>query len=116
MSSTFLLRPFIATDVTGTASLMAALENIIWSIALFLIVYMIVKKRGIPHFDKLMPSLIFFTLYVIGAGAYEGNMGTAFRHKSLILWIVLVVLLALFWKDPQETTRKSSNMAPVSAV
>ena len=111
MSSTFLFRPFIATDVTSTASLIAALENIIWGIALFLIIYMIVKRRGIPHFDKLMPSLIFFTLYVIGAGAYEGNMGTAFRHKSLILWVVLAVLLALFWETPQETAHRTSNKA-----
>ena len=116
MSSTFLLRPFIATDVTSTASLMAALENIIWSIALFLIVYMIVKRRGIPHFDKLIPSLIFFTLYVIGAGAYEGNMGTAFRHKSLILWVVLATLLALFWRDSQEVQEDSRGKSTESAV
>jgi hypothetical protein len=116
MSSTFLFRPFIATDVTSTASFIAALENIFWTIVVLFIVFLITKRRGIPYFDKLMPSLVFFALYVIGAGAYEGNMGTAFRHKSLILWVVLAVLLALFWKDPQETTRKSSNMAPESAV
>jgi len=46
----------------------------------------------LAFFGPLTPSLIFFTLYCVGAGSYEGNMGTAFRHKSLILWVVLLLV------------------------
>ena len=116
MTSTFLLRPFIVGDVTSTSSAFAAIENLIWLFAFGLIAYFIVKRRGIPRFNKLAPSLIFFALYVVGAGAYEGNMGTAFRHKSLILWVVLALLLSLLWRNSQTSNPDSRNKLTESAV
>jgi len=116
MTTTFLLRPFIVGDVTSTSSAFAAIENLIWLIAFGLIGYFIVKRRGIPRFKKLAPSMIFFSLYVVGAGAYEGNMGTAFRHKSLILWVVLALLLSLLWRNSQNLTQDSRNKSAESAV
>ncbi len=116
MTSTFLLRPLIIGDVTSTSSAFAAIENLIWLIAFGLIGYFIVKRRGIPRFKKLAPSMIFFSLYVVGAGAYEGNMGTAFRHKSLILWVVLALLLSLLWRNSQNPTQDSRNKSAESAV
>ena len=116
MTSTFLLRPFIVGDVTSTSSAFAAIENLIWLFAFGLIAYFIVKRRGIPRFNKLAPSLIFFALYVVGAGAYEGNMGTAFRHKSLILWVVLALLLSLLWRNSQTSNPGSRNKLTESAV
>jgi hypothetical protein len=116
MTSTFLLRPFIVGDVTSTSSAFAAIENLMWLLAIGLIGYFIVKRRGIPRFNKLAPSMIFFALYVVGAGAYEGNMGTAFRHKSLILWVVLALLLSLLWRNSQNLTEDSRNKSTESAV
>ena len=116
MTSTFLLRPFIVGDVTSTSSAIAAIENLIWLLAFGLIVYFIIKRRGIPRFNQLAPSMIFFALYVVGAGAYEGNMGTAFRHKSLILWVVLALLLSLLWRNSQNPTEGSRNKSAESAV
>ena len=116
MTSTFLLRPFIVGDVTSTSSAIAAIENLIWFLAFGLIVYFIIKRRGIPRFNQLAPSMIFFALYVVGAGAYEGNMGTAFRHKSLILWVVLALLLSLLWRNSQNPTEDSRNKSVESAV
>lgn len=116
MTSTFLLRPFIVGDVTSTSSAFAAIENLIWLLAFGLIGYFIVKRRGIPRFNQLAPSMIFFALYVVGAGAYEGNMGTAFRHKSLILWVVLALLLSLLWRNSQNPTEDSRNKSAESAV
>lgn len=116
MTSTFLLRPFIVGDVTSTSSAFAAIENLIWLIAFGIIAYFIVKRRGIPRFNQLAPSMIFFALYVVGAGAYEGNMGTAFRHKSLILWVVLALLLSLLWRNSQHPTEDSRNKSTESAV
>ncbi|MCX6443663.1 MAG: hypothetical protein NTW43_05785, partial [Actinobacteria bacterium] len=115
-TSTFLLRPFIVGDVTSTSSAIAAIENLMWLLAFALILYLIIKRRGIPRFNKLAPSMIFFALYVVGAGAYEGNMGTAFRHKSLILWVVLALLLSLLWKNSQNLTEDSRNKSTESAV
>ena len=92
MASTFLVRPLIAVDVTSTSSLFAAIENIVWLGAFIFIVVMLIRKRRLAFFGPLTPSLIFFTLYSVGAGSYEGNMGTAFRHKSLILWVVLLLV------------------------
>ena len=116
MTSTFLLRPFIVGDVTSSSSAFAATENLIWILAFGLIAYFIVKRRGIPRFKQLAPSLIFFALYVVGAGAYEGNMGTAFRHKALILWVVLALLLSLLWRNSQTSTPSSRNKLTESAV
>ena len=116
MTTTFLLRPFIIGDITSTSSAFAATENLIWLLAFGLIAFLIVKRRGIPGFNKLAPSLIFFSLYVVGAGAYEGNMGTAFRHKSLILWVVLALLLSLLWRNSQPSTPDSRNKPAESAV
>ena len=92
MAATFLFRPLIGVDVTSTSSLFAALENIAWLGAFIFIVVMLIRKRRLAFFGPLTPSLIFFTLYCVGAGSYEGNMGTAFRHKSLILWVVLLLV------------------------
>ncbi len=92
MAATFLFRPLIAIDVTSTSSLFAAIENIAWLGAFIFIVVMLIRKRQLAFFGPLTPSLIFFTLYCVGAGSYEGNMGTAFRHKSLILWVVLLLV------------------------
>jgi hypothetical protein len=116
MTATFLLRPFIIGDVTSTSSAFAAFENLIWLLAFVLIAYFMVKCRGIPRFNKLAPSMIFFALYVVGAGAYEGNMGTAFRHKSLILWVVLALLLSLLWRNSQNPAENSRNKSTESAV
>ena len=116
MTTTFLLRPFIVGDVTSTSSAIAAIENLMWLLAFGLIGYFIVKRRGIPRFKKLAPSMIFFSLYVVGAGAYEGNMGTAFRHKSLILWVVLALLLSLLWRNSQTSNPDSRNKLTESAV
>jgi len=95
MAATFLFRPVIGLDVTSASSLFAALENILWLGVFIFIIGMLIKKRRVAFFGPLAPSIIFLTLYGIGAGSYEGNMGTAFRHKSLILWVVLLMLASV---------------------
>ncbi len=99
MSLTFLTRPLIFVDTTSFVSYFAAAENLLWLIGLMLILYGVVRFRGTLHTKEALPALIFMLTYVIGAGSYQGNLGTAFRHKSLILWVLLLcvykVLLAL---------------------
>jgi hypothetical protein len=95
MASTFLFRPIIGFDTTSTSSLFAAFENILWLGAFIFVFGMLIKKRRLAFFGPLAPSLIFLTLYGVGAGSYEGNMGTAFRHKSLILWVFLILVASV---------------------
>jgi hypothetical protein len=107
MASTFLFRPILGLDVTSTASLVAAIENVLWLGAFLAALMIFIRKRRVAFLKELVPSLIFFVLYTIGAGSYEGNMGTAFRHKSLILWVViLLVISATVVEKPINTQKK----------
>jgi len=116
MSLTFLFRPFLIFDTTSAASMLAATENIIWVFFFVFIIYRIAKYKRINFFQELAPSLVFLTLFVVGAGSYEGNMGTAFRHKSLVLWIVLLLLFAVFWCGQDEAKESLRNNSQESAV
>ena len=111
MAATFLFRPLIGVDVTSTSSLIAALENIAWLGAFIFIITMLIKKRRLALLGPITPSLIFFGLYSVGAGSYEGNMGAAFRHKSLILWVVLLLVASaiLAKKTPTHRNEPSQN-------
>lgn len=108
MSATFLFRPLIGIDITSTSSLFAAVENIAWLGVFIFIVVMLIKRRRLAFIGPLSPSLIFFTLYCVGAGSYEGNMGTAFRHKSLILWVVLLLVTSAILAKKTTTHRNES--------
>jgi hypothetical protein len=89
---TFLFRPLLGADVTSNSSLFAAVENVFWLGAALFVLVMFVRNRRLAFFGALAPSLLFFSIYSVAAGSYEGNMGTAFRHKSLILWVVILLL------------------------
>ena len=108
MVATFLFRPLIGIDTTSTSSLIAAVENIAWLGAFIFIIIMIIKKRRLAFIGPLLPSLIFFILYCVGAGSYEGNMGTAFRHKSLILWVILLLLASVIVAEKRPKLRNES--------
>ena len=88
----FLYRPIFGADVTSTPSLFASIENLFWFSASTFVIIVFIRNRRLAFFKPLMPSAIFFSIYTVAAGAYEGNLGTAFRHKSLILWVVLLLI------------------------
>lgn len=108
MVATFLFRPLIGIDTTSTSSLIAGVENIAWLGAFLFIIIMIIKKRRLAFIGPLAPSLIFFILYCVGAGSYEGNMGTAFRHKSLILWVILLLVASVTVAEKRPKFRNES--------
>jgi hypothetical protein len=116
MTLTFLFRPLPFIDTTSASSVFAAAENTLWILMFLLITYRIFKVKKVPFLGELAPSIIFFSLYVVGAGSYEGNMGTAFRHKSLILWVVLLLLFAVFWRGQDESRGSRGNNSQESAV
>lgn len=95
---TFLFRPLIAIDTSSFESFLAGIENIFWLIVVIVIIYLSFNlKLFVPTRDLLL-MYVFFLLYVTIAGLYEGNMGTAFRHKSLIFIIWFAHLFFLFCK------------------
>ena len=108
MAATFLFRPLIGLDTTSTSSLIAAIENIAWLGAFIFIVILLIRKRRLAFIGPLAPSLIFFMLYCVGAGSYEGNMGTAFRHKSLILWVILLLVASVTVAEKRPNSRNES--------
>ncbi len=108
MAATFLFRPLIGIDITSTSSLIAAIENIAWLGAFIFIVILLIRKRRLAFIGPLAPSLIFFMLYCVGAGSYEGNMGTAFRHKSLILWVILMLSASVIVAENRPKSRNES--------
>jgi hypothetical protein len=116
MVSTFLFRPIFGGDVTSTSSLVAAFENLIWVWLFVTIFVLIIQRRKFSFMDPILPALTFFALYVLGASAYQGNMGTAFRHKSLILWVLLLVLASLAWRKNENPENNLRNNSQESAV
>ena len=106
MTFTFLFRPMLGVDVTSNSSLFAALENVLWLGAALFVVVMFIRNRRLAFFGALVPSLLFFSIYGVAAGAYEGNMGTAFRHKSLILWVVILLVASTIFATKE---RKAEN-------
>jgi hypothetical protein len=116
MTLSFLFRPLPFIDTTSMSSTFAAAENMLWIFVFAFIVYKISKVKRIPLLKELAPALIFFSLYVVGAGSYEGNMGTAFRHKSLILGVPLLLIFALFWHRDSQTKDSRGNNSQESAV
>ena len=92
------------------------LENIFWFGLFITIIVLAIRRRAISFLAPILPALIFLVLYVLGASAYQGNMGTGFRHKSLILWAVLLLMFALAWRKPNDTATKPRNNSQASAV
>jgi hypothetical protein len=106
-SITFLFRPLPIIDPTSATSQLASAENFIWITMFLLLLFALIQKRGKGIPRDLVPSMIFAILYVAAAGVYEGNMGTAFRHKSIILWVLLILLAYYQQLNPQKALSKS---------
>jgi hypothetical protein len=93
-------------DVTNYFNLLAALENLVWMSLTLYILLMFWRNRRLAFFYSLRPPLLFMILYCVGAGLYEGNSGTAFRHKSLILWVVLLLLASTIVATQQRKAER----------
>ena len=90
----FLFRPLIFFDQGSSLLNFAALENVAWLLFIPLSVWVSLLKtdKSINRIVNL--SLISYVIVFASAAAlYEGNLGTAFRHKSTILWPLVFVLM-----------------------
>jgi hypothetical protein len=90
----FLFRPLIFFDQGSTTLTFAALENLGWMILFPLSIWVSLSKRenSVDRFINL--GLTSYVLvFATTAALYEGNLGTAFRHKSTILWPLIFMLM-----------------------
>jgi hypothetical protein len=92
-----LFRPVIYMDTGSLPLNLASIENLIWT-TMFL--YLIFQLPFLLRRAKLEPNLLLFLLiiggYSVGMSLYEGNMGTAFRHKSFLLSPILLLSLYVY--------------------
>jgi len=101
---TVLFRPLFPGDFTSGPSRLAGIENLGWLGMILFMIYLISQKSISARSKQLVPSSCFFVLFTLGAAAYEGNMGTAFRHKSLVLPTVLLMII-LLWESSSRFKR-----------
>jgi len=105
----FLFRPFVGLDQGSFTNFLASLENILWFVLITIFTYVSVffrKYRSIQHF--VLPVSSFVLAFSCLAALYEGNLGTAFRHKSTILGVVLLVIVVFFnahWRESEKVTK-----------
>ena len=86
-----LVRPLPIIDTDSLLQVVASLENLLWIFLLYNFVRVILKHRKILHFVE-STLMIFLISYTAGMALAEGNLGTAFRHKSTILFVLLLLL------------------------
>ena len=90
--SSLMFRPLFPFDQGSTIYNLASFENYIWIIlfllSLFALFYRLIKKQ-ISKNSLLIPIYAFG--FIVSAAIYEGNLGTAFRHKSSILWCLIFI-------------------------
>jgi hypothetical protein len=91
----FLFRPLIFLDQGSTTLTLSALENLGWIILVPLSIWASLRKQEKTLEKSINVTLASFVLVFASAAAlYEGNLGTAFRHKSTILWPLIFILMA----------------------
>jgi hypothetical protein len=100
--SAFLLRPFPLIDQGSSFLFLAGMENVIWLFLYLITLFKMAQVRRWSHLKEYVLSFAsFLILFSTAASLYEGNMGTAFRHKSTL--IGHLVLLNLFFITYRES-------------
>lgn len=107
--SAFLFRPFLLLDNGSSFLTAAGVENVIW-LLLFFIAFALLFR--LDFLSNSIPSILSISFFIIlfstAAALYEGNMGTAFRHKSTILCPLVLLLLLLLVSQKREIRREKT--------
>lgn len=90
----FLFRPLPILDSGSLSLTLAGYENIFWIAFLSYAIFLCSKFM---RYSGLQRALMFtlgtyFAIFSTAAALYEGNLGTAFRHKSTLLWVCASVI------------------------
>jgi len=106
-----LFRPLPFIDVGSLSNNLASAENIVWIFLFSIFAYsFVVSLRQRIKLHLTIPTAIFVVAFATLSALYEGNLGTAFRHKSTILWgliLVATVVLTIYKTDSEKADQKS---------
>jgi hypothetical protein len=92
-ATAFLVRPLPLIDSGSLSNNLASAENLIWTLLLVSFGYFLrVSFQNRLKLEVVIPTTLFIVFFSSLAALYEGNLGTAFRHKSTILWGLLLVI------------------------
>ena len=91
----FLFRPLIIETATSLEFTLAAYENLLWFAMFVSVLFFWLKLRWRPNQLDLIP-VFFFLLFAPAAAMTQGNLGTAMRHKSIVLWTFLWIALSIY--------------------
>lgn len=88
-----LFRPFPLLEGGSLSARIAAFENLGW-LLLFMASLRALLSAGFRSFwDSYWLLFLSFTgMYSVGMALFEGNLGTAFRHKSVLLPVLIFVI------------------------
>lgn len=91
-----LLRPNPVQDWYSPSTMFASVENFIYLFFLLWLLMSLIRalRQRVTIRNALLP-LIFLIFSISGLALYEGNVGTAFRHRSITVWAISVALLIL---------------------
>ena len=107
----FLFRPLIFFDQGSMTLFYAALENLGWMILIPLSFLAALRKREYSLDQFIQLSLaVYVILFASAAALVEGNLGTAFRHKSTILWPLIFILII----EPVILQKSRKNISSTS--
>jgi hypothetical protein len=112
LSINYISRPiFIVDELESTVQKFAAIENLFWIlITVYVFVLSIMTLKTInQNFNFKFGLLSYIILFIILSSLYEGNYGTAFRHKSLLLPMFLILIMLLQIDLVQQRTTKKSK-------
>lgn len=90
----FLFRPLPILDSGSLSLTLAGIENIFWIAFLSYVIFLystFMRYSGSQR-TLLITLGTYFALFSTAAALYEGNLGTAFRHKSTLLWVCVSVI------------------------
>ena len=111
----FFIRP-LPWEVTGENSLafrLASVENILWLVGYGFALFGI-RPLWRQHPAMLVFGASYLLLIGLGASVTQGNLGTAFRHRIQVLWVV-VLLAALggdrLWQS-RQVRRVETGLTP----
>lgn len=109
--SSFLVRPFPFIDSGSTTFNLAGIENILWLLLFLFVLYLFISTR-VTNVEKFVISSLAFYLmsFSVLASLYQGNLGTAFRHKSSILWSLVIILATLLWQKRKVLNYESQSV------
>ena len=104
----FLIGPIPLVGQTDSAILILSLESPLWWGLYALVLYACIKhcRRSILRDPKVLFTVIFLISETLMSAMIEVNLGTAFRHRSILL-VPLVFLVAVLNQRPPNVDKNS---------